>query len=124
MLAVARIAGIAGAKRVPDLAPLARTIGVHGASVDLSLEGDRGDGADRGPDGREMGALRAVAIAALAVVDMVKGVDCSAEIADCKIVRKSGGRSGDWRRPGYEPANGWGGRGAGFVRAGSGRLRA
>ena len=108
VLAVARISGIAAAKRVPELLPLAHTIGVHGASVDLSIEDHGVDiqatvrTADR--TGVEMEALTAVTVAALAIVDMVKGVDRSAEITGCKIVAKSGGRSGDWHRPGYEPA--------------------
>lgn len=106
VLAVARIAGIAGAKRVPDLLPLAHPIALHAASVDLSIE-------DHGVDiratvrtaditGVEMEALTAVTIAALAIVDMVKGVDRSAEITGCRIIAKSGGRSGTWFRPGYE----------------------
>jgi cyclic pyranopterin phosphate synthase len=103
VLAVARIAGIAAAKRTPELLPLAHTIGVHGASVDLELAPDRVRitatvrTADR--TGVEMEALTAVSVAALAVVDMVKGVDRSAEITGVKVVAKSGGRSGDWRRP-------------------------
>ncbi len=103
VLAVARIAGISAAKRVPDLLPLAHTIGVHGAAVDLSLEKDHVAitatvrTADR--TGVEMEALTAVTVAALAIVDMVKGVDRSAAIEDCKIIAKSGGRSGDWKRP-------------------------
>ncbi|MFY9263433.1 MAG: cyclic pyranopterin monophosphate synthase MoaC [Actinomycetaceae bacterium] len=107
VLAVARIAGIAAAKKVPDLLPLAHTIGVHGVSVDLELVTDhvaitaQVRTADR--TGVEMEALTAVTVAGLAVVDMVKGVDRSAEITDCKIVAKSGGRSGQWYRPGYEP---------------------
>lgn len=52
--------------------------------------------------GVEMEALTAVSVAALAIVDMVKGVDRSAQITDCKIIHKAGGRSGDWYRPGYE----------------------
>lgn len=106
VLAVARIAGIAGAKRVPELLPLAHPIAVHAATVDLSIE-------DHGVDikatvrtaditGVEMEALTAVTITALAIVDMVKGVDRSAEITDCRIIAKSGGRSGNWFRPGYE----------------------
>ena len=55
-----------------------------------------------GVTGVEMEALTAVSIAAHAIVDMVKGVDRSAEITDCKIIHKAGGRSGDWYRPGYE----------------------
>ena len=103
VLAVARVAGISAAKRVPELLPLAHTIGVHGCTVDLSLEADHVAisatvrTADR--TGVEMEALTAVTVAALAIVDMVKGVDRSARITEAKIVAKSGGRSGDWVRP-------------------------
>ena len=103
VLAVARVAGIAAAKRVPDLLPLAHTIGVHGCEVGLSLEEDHVAitatvrTADR--TGVEMEALTSVTVAALAVIDMVKGVDRSARIRDAKITRKSGGRSGEWVRP-------------------------
>ena len=106
VLAVARIAGISAAKKVPELLPLAHTIGVHGAQVDLDVNQDHvaitapGRTADR--TGVEMEALTAVSVAALAIVDMVKGVDRSAQITDCKIIHKAGGRSGDWYRPGYE----------------------
>lgn len=102
VLAVARVAGIAAAKRVPELLPLAHTIGVHGCVVDLELKDDHVAitatvrTADR--TGVEMEALTAVTVAALAIVDMVKGVDRSAAISDCRIVAKSGGRSGDWTR--------------------------
>jgi len=102
VLAVARIAGIAAAKRTPELLPLAHVIGVHGVVVDLEVV----DGgveitatvrtADR--TGVEMEALTAVSVAALAVVDMVKGLDKGTSITDVRIVAKSGGRSGDWRR--------------------------
>lgn len=102
VLAVARIAGIAAAKQVPTLLPLAHTIGVHAAQVDLDIV-DEGieitavvKTADR--TGVEMEALTAVTVAALAVVDMVKGVDRSAEIVNARITAKSGGRSGDWSR--------------------------
>ncbi|VEI13172.1 cyclic pyranopterin monophosphate synthase MoaC [Trueperella bialowiezensis] len=106
VLAVARVAGIAAAKRVPDLLPLAHTIGVHGAEVDIALGADHVlirttvRSADR--TGVEMEALTAAAVAALNVVDMVKGVDRSAAITDVFITRKSGGRSGTWERPGFE----------------------
>lgn len=104
VLAVARVAGIAAAKRVPDLLPLAHVIGVHGVSVDLAIVDDGVEirttvrTADR--TGVEMEALTAVTVAALAVVDMIKGVDRLAEIVSAKVVAKSGGRSGAWRRPG------------------------
>jgi len=103
VLAVARVAGIAAAKRVPDLLPLAHVIGVHGVVLDVTV-------ADHGVDlvatvrtadrtGVEMEALTAVSVAALAVVDMVKGLDKGVRIADVRLEAKSGGRSGDWRRP-------------------------
>ena len=102
VLAVARVAGIAATKKVPDLLPLAHVIGVHGAVVDLEIvdSGVTIEATVRTADrtGVEMEALTAVTVAALAVVDMVKGVDRSAVIADCRIVSKSGGRSGDWSR--------------------------
>jgi len=103
VLAVARIAGIQAAKRVPELIPLAHTIGVHGAVVDVEVR-DAGVAitatvrtADR--TGVEMEALTAVSVAALAVIDMVKGMDRSARIRDVRLVAKTGGRSGDWLEP-------------------------
>lgn len=102
VLAVARVAGIAAAKKVPDLLPLAHVIGVHAVSVDLEIcdAGIEIEATVRTADrtGVEMEALTAVTVAALAVVDMVKGVDRTAEIAHAKVVAKSGGRSGDWHR--------------------------
>jgi cyclic pyranopterin phosphate synthase len=102
VLAVARIAGIGAAKRTAELLPLAHVIGVHGVTVDLVVE-DGGVAitatvrtADR--TGVEMEALTAVSVAALAVVDMVKGMDRGTSIADVRLVAKSGGRSGEWRR--------------------------
>ncbi|MDN3496643.1 cyclic pyranopterin monophosphate synthase MoaC [Planococcus sp. APC 4015] len=106
VLAVARISGIQAAKRTPELLPLAHVIGVHGATVDLELT-DGGVAieatvrtADR--TGVEMEALTAVSVAALAVVDMVKGLDKGTSIENVRIVRKTGGKSGDWNRPGEE----------------------
>ncbi|MGW9113584.1 cyclic pyranopterin monophosphate synthase MoaC [Microbacterium sp. NPDC055683] len=102
VLAVARIAGIQAAKRCAELLPLAHVIGVHGATVDLAVVADGVDieatirTADR--TGVEMEALTAVTVAALAIVDMIKGVDRSAIIADARIVAKEGGRSGSWTR--------------------------
>lgn len=102
VLAVARVAGIAAAKRTPELLPLAHTIGVHGASVDLRVV-DAGvevtatvRTADR--TGVEMEALTAVSVAALAVVDMVKALDRRTRITDVRLLAKSGGRSGEWHR--------------------------
>lgn len=104
VLAVARIAGIQAAKRTPELLPLAHVIGVHGAAVDLEIvdEGVRITGTIRTADrtGVEMEALTAVSVAALAVVDMLKGVDRSVSIENVRITAKEGGRSGAWRRSG------------------------
>lgn len=103
VLAVARIAGIQGAKRTAELLPLAHVIGVHGATVDLAIEdaGIRVKATVRTADrtGVEMEAMTAVTVAALAIVDMVKGIDRTVEIENVQLVAKSGGRSGDWRRP-------------------------
>lgn len=102
VLAVARVAGIAATKKVPELLPLAHVIGVHGARVDLEIVDDGVEidvevrTADR--TGVEMEALTAATVAALAIVDMVKGVDRSAEIVNARVTAKSGGRSGDWSR--------------------------
>jgi cyclic pyranopterin phosphate synthase len=101
-LGVARIAGIMGAKRTPDLVPLCHPIALHGVEVDLDLV-DRGvritartRTADR--TGVEMEALTAVAVAGLALIDMVKSVDRGAVLTDVRVETKTGGRSGDYRR--------------------------
>jgi len=103
VLAVARIAGIQAAKRTPELLPLAHVIGVHGAVVDLEIvdEGIEVAATVRTADrtGVEMEALTAVSVAALAVVDMVKGMDKGTSIENVRITRKTGGKSGDWIRP-------------------------
>jgi cyclic pyranopterin monophosphate synthase len=102
VLGVARVAGIQGAKRTPDLVPLCHPLALHGVSVDVLVANDAVEiaatvrTADR--TGVEMEALTAVATAALTVVDMVKGVDRSAVITDVRIEEKTGGRSGAWRR--------------------------
>ncbi len=102
-LAVARIAGIMGAKRAPDLIPLCHPIALHGVEVELTLADASVDitatvrTADR--TGVEMEALTAVAIAGLAVIDMVKAVDPSASIDAVRVLRKEGGRTGLWERP-------------------------
>ena len=103
VLAVARVAGLAAAKRTADLLPLAHVIGVHGAAVDLTVtdDGVAIEASVRTADrtGVEMEALTAVSVAALAVVDMVKGLDRATSIRDVRLVAKSGGRSGDWSAP-------------------------
>ncbi|MFW6092070.1 MAG: cyclic pyranopterin monophosphate synthase MoaC [Actinomycetota bacterium] len=101
-LGVARIAGIQGAKRTPDLVPLCHPVALHGVDVDLEVADDAVEitAAVRTADrtGVEMEALSAVATAALTVVDMVKAVDKGATITDVRVEEKAGGRSGTWRR--------------------------
>jgi cyclic pyranopterin monophosphate synthase len=102
-LAVARIAGIQGAKRTPDLVPLCHPIALHSVAVEAEV---RDDGvlltaavrtADR--TGVEVEALTAVTVAALALIDMVKAVDPAAVITDVRVEEKAGGKTGRWRRP-------------------------
>lgn len=101
-LAVARLAGIMGAKRTPDLVPLCHPIALHAVAVELSVTDDGVDieatvrTADR--TGVEMEALTAVAVAGLALVDMVKAVDPAAMITDVRVLTKTGGKTGDWAR--------------------------
>ncbi|WGL51877.1 cyclic pyranopterin monophosphate synthase MoaC [Nocardioides sp. BP30] len=101
-LAVARIAGIMGAKRTPDLVPLCHPLALSGVAVELAVADDAVEisatvrTADR--TGVEMEALTAVCVAALTVVDMVKAVDKAAVITDIRVEAKSGGKSGDWVR--------------------------
>ena len=102
-LAVARIAAIQGAKRTPDLIPLCHPIGLHSVAVDLSVHDDgvlievTTRTADR--TGVEMEALTAVAVGALALIDMIKAVDPGAVITDVMVREKVGGKTGHWSRP-------------------------
>jgi cyclic pyranopterin phosphate synthase len=103
-LAVARIAGLAGLKRAADLIPLCHPVRVVGSKVDLvpdrALPGVRirveVHALDR--TGVEMEALVGASTAALALYDMIKGVERGAEIVQLRLEAKSGGRGGDWRR--------------------------
>jgi cyclic pyranopterin phosphate synthase len=101
-LAVARIAGIQAAKRTPELVPLAHPVAVHAVNVELTVTDDGVEitatvrTADR--TGVEMEALTSVAVAGLALIDMIKGVDRTAELTSVRVLTKRGGRSGDWQR--------------------------
>ncbi len=101
-LAVARIAGIQGAKKTPDLIPLCHPIGLHGVSVELTVtdEGVHITATARTADrtGVEMEALTSVAVAGLALIDMVKAIDPAAVITDVRVEWKEGGKSGRWSR--------------------------
>ncbi|WP_055701167.1 MULTISPECIES: cyclic pyranopterin monophosphate synthase MoaC [Streptomyces] len=109
-LATARIAGIMGAKRTPDLIPLCHPLAVSGVKLDLSVADDAVEilatvkTTDR--TGVEMEALTAVSVAALTVVDMVKAVDKGAVITDVRVEEKTGGKSGHWTREGAEGPEG------------------
>jgi cyclic pyranopterin phosphate synthase len=102
-LGVARVAGIMGAKRTPDLVPLCHPIALHGVQVDLRLDNSSVEitttvrTADR--TGVEMEALTAVATAGLALIDMIKAVDPSASLDAVRVLRKEGGKTGLWVRP-------------------------
>jgi cyclic pyranopterin phosphate synthase len=101
-LGVARVAGIMAAKRTPDLVPLCHPIAISGVTVDLSLEVDRiliSSGvrtADR--TGVEMEALTSVAVTGLTLIDMIKAVDPEASIHNVRVLRKEGGKTGNWER--------------------------
>ena len=102
VLATARVAGIMGAKRTPDLIPLAHPIALHSVSVELHVI-DEGvtilanvRTADR--TGVEMEALTAVSISALTIIDMVKSIDPGGTITDIHVDSKDGGRNGAWKR--------------------------
>ena len=102
-LATARIAGIMGAKRTPDLVPLCHPIALSGVTVDLEPDGARVTirATVRTTDrtGVEMEALTAVAVAGLALHDMVKAVDPAAVLDGVRVERKEGGKTGIWTRP-------------------------
>lgn len=101
-LAVARIAAIAAAKRTPDLIPLCHPIAIHGVDVDLQVHDDhvaiRATVRTADRTGIEMEALTCVAVAGLALIDMVKAVDPAAVIESVMLVEKTGGKRGVWRR--------------------------
>ena len=101
-LAVARLAGIMGAKQTPSLIPLCHPLSLSSAEVDLRVADASVDilATVRTTDrtGVEMEALTAVAVAGLTVVDMVKAVDKAAVITDVRVETKTGGKSGDWAR--------------------------
>lgn len=103
VLGVARLAGLMAAKRTSDLIPLCHPLPLNGVDVALTPEGEDSleiEASVRtvGRTGVEMEALTAVSVAALAVYDMCKAVDRGMRIADVRLVRKTGGVSGDFER--------------------------
>ncbi len=106
VLAVARLAGIMGAKKTPELIPLCHPLALNAIEVELSLDPDR-NAVDisatcrvAGRTGVEMEALTAVAVAALTIYDMCKAVDRAMRLTEIRLVEKSGGRSGTYRAEG------------------------
>lgn len=104
VLGVARVAGIMAAKRVADLIPMAHPIAIDKATVDfafndaaLCIEISATVGIT-GKTGVEMEALTAVSVAALTIYDMCKAVDKGMTIGDIRLMRKSGGKSGNYQR--------------------------
>lgn len=99
VLAVAQVAGIAGAKKTADWIPMCHNIFLSGCEMDFKLEADRvrirASATTTGPTGIEMEALTAVAAAALTIYDMCKAIDKSMRIEGIRLVKKTGGRSGD-----------------------------
>ena len=105
VLGVARIAGIQAAKRTAELIPLCHPLALSFVGIDGTIDTDlgcivlRAEARTTGPTGVEMEALTAASVAALTVYDMVKGIERGAEISEVVLLEKSGGRSGEWRRP-------------------------
>ncbi len=100
--AVARIAAVMGAKRTPDLVPLCHPIEITGVHVDVTRHevGARIEVLVRstGRTGVEMEAMTGAALGAVALYDMIKGLDRGAEIGPVRLLSKLGGKSGEWRR--------------------------
>lgn len=105
VIETARLAGIMGAKRTPDLIPLCHPLPLSHVDVEISLDEAAPavliEAATRvdATTGVEMEALTAVAVAGLTVIDMIKSVDRWAVISDVRLISKEGGRSGSLQRP-------------------------
>jgi cyclic pyranopterin phosphate synthase len=104
VLGVAELAGVMGGKRTAELIPLCHPIALTDLVVSVTPDRAAGglriraEAATTGPTGVEMEALTAASVAALTVYDMVKGVERGVEIQGLRLVSKSGGQSGEWRR--------------------------
>lgn len=104
VLAVAQVAGIMAAKRTGELIPMCHPVALTGVDIRFSLGTDRLDILAtvrcKGETGVEMEALTAVSAAALTVYDMCKALQKDMEITDVRLLEKTGGKSGDFRREG------------------------
>lgn len=101
--AVARVAGIIGAKKTSELVPLCHPIPIDSVDIDLSASGHgvaiTASVSSTGQTGVEMEAMTAVSITALTIYDMVKGVERGVTIESVRLRKKEGGRTGTWERP-------------------------
>src|SRR5258705_13978277 len=128
VLATAELAGVMGGKRTSELIPLCHPLALTDLLVTVTPDRAAGglrvraEAATIGPTGVEMEALTAASVAALTAYDMVKSAERGVEIRSVRLVSKSGGRSGDWRRerdtdsPAPRPARRPGDRVAGRIR--------
>lgn len=104
VLTIAQIAGIMGAKATADLIPLCHHVNIQGIDVELTLDEDahaveiRAFAKSVGPTGVEMEALTGVSVACLTVYDMCKSISKEIVIQDIRLLAKTGGQSGDYRR--------------------------
>lgn len=104
VLCIAKIAGIQAAKKTHELIPLCHNIFLSGVDITFSLDGDKNaveiisEVSTTSRTGVEMEALTAASAAALTIYDMCKSLDKSIVISDLKLLRKSGGKSGDYIR--------------------------
>jgi cyclic pyranopterin phosphate synthase len=103
VLETARVAGIMAAKKTADLIPLCHTLPLDHVAIEIRDVGSgfeiEAEARTSAKTGVEMEALTAVSVAALAIYDMVKAVDRSIVIGDIRLLKKSGGRSGEYVRP-------------------------
>ena len=110
VLETARVAGIMAAKRTGELIPMCHPLGLDVVELDAELVGDRvhlvARAACHGKTGVEMEAMTAVSVAALTVYDMVKSAGKSVTIGSIRLLEKSGGKSGRWRRAEDDDGNG------------------
>jgi cyclic pyranopterin phosphate synthase len=104
VIATARIAGIMAAKRTAELIPLCHPLLLTDVGVELEIDRDLSGlrvsswASSKGPTGVEMEALTAVTVALLTIYDMGKALDRRMEISGIRVIEKSGGKSGDWKR--------------------------
>lgn len=109
VLGIARIAGIMAAKKTADLVPLCHPIPITRIAIEFELDEKEhaidclATVATDAKTGVEMEAITAVQIALLTIYDMCKAVDRGMTITDVRLMEKSGGRSGTWKRPGEDP---------------------